>query len=734
MKMIQIENLKKTYNKHSKSAQTVLDGVSLTLPDTGFVCILGESGCGKTTLMNVMGGLDCFESGVVTVGAVSAKKYGTAAMEAERNRQFGYVFQNYYMLSERSVTYNVFLGLHSLPLGRIEKLKRVKAALESVGMLAYAKKKVSDLSGGQQQRVAIARALARQPKVIFADEPTGNLDEANTNQVCELLREISKDCLVVMVTHEKRIAYEYADRIISLEGGEISSDMENTPTAAVQEKLSLPEQKKVEPMRPKNYWRFPVLWKEAMQLLSVKGHKTGWLYACLVILTIVIVLTVGDFLTVIHISPEEFLTTDARVLEVQVERGGTGGEDMEQACAAFMDYLDESGLEFSYLPTVNTRANYQHSSPFVQINSVKEKISGFSFLPLEYLEEEMLIYGRMPERQEEVVLDRYVAHKLLESNGILLGSLENESGLLGQTLTLDSKKITLTIVGICESENMTIYLDKFAYVSIAVAGNYIMSLSELRERFPGQYDDVVLGDREVLAGPNAGINLQTAGNKTTLNNGWFCTIAGAIEGIEASFVLRDDLYDAFVWDMITGTKKMFICSEEKAAVKKLLEDGVPEDLSDVIRLKVKDYHTEYMEEYRAAMLERVGVRTIVTVTILLVSAVMLLFLLKARIQERLEFFTVYRLLGVPKGKTRSILLLEGLVLSVVGSLPAALLTYGVITVLNLLPSIDLGMVLPFWTVAAAYLGVLLLQMLGILVTANGLLKLPPAQLAAKFDF
>lgn len=732
--MIQIDNLKKTYNKHSKSAQTVLDGVSLTLPDTGFVCILGESGCGKTTLMNVMGGLDCFEEGMVTVGSITAKKYGTAAMEAERNRQFGYVFQNYYMLSERSVTYNVYLGLHSLPLNRMEKLKRVKAALESVGMLAYAKKRVADLSGGQQQRVAIARALARQPKVIFADEPTGNLDEANTNQVCELLRQISEDCLVVMVTHEKRIAYEYSARIISLEGGEICSDVENTPAAVVQKEAVLPEQKAMEPTGTKNYWKFPVLWKEAMQLISAKGHKTGWLYACLVILTMVIVLTVGDFLTVANISPEEFLTTDARILEVQVERGGTGGEDMKQACLQFMEYLDASGVEFSYLPTVNTRANYQHSSPFVQISSVKEKISGFSFLPLEYLEEDTLVYGRMPEKQEEVVLDMYVAHKLLQSNGILLGSLENESGLLGQKLTLDSKKITLTIVGICESENMTIYLDKFAYISIAVSGNYVMSLSELQELFPGQYDDVVLGDREVLVGPNAGLNLQTAGNKTTLNNGWFCTIKDSVEGIEASFVLRDDLYDAFVRDMIAGTKKMILCSEDKAEVKKLLEAGVPEELENVIRLKVKDYHTEYMEEYRAAMLERVGVRTIVTVTILLVSAVMLLFLLKARIQERLEFFTVYRLLGVPKGKTRSILLLEGLVLSVLASLPAALLTYGVITVLNILPSIDLGMVLPFWTAAAAYLGVLLLQLFGITVAANGLLKLPPAQLAAKYDF
>lgn len=732
--MIQIENLKKTYNRHTKSAQKVLDGVSLTLPDTGFVCILGESGCGKTTLMNIMGGLDSFEEGVITVGEVSASKYGTAAMEAERNRQFGYIFQNYYMLTERSVTYNVFLGLHSLPLTRRQKLERVKESLDAVGMLAYAKKKVSDLSGGQQQRVAIARALARRPKVIFADEPTGNLDEANTNQVCDLLRQIAADCLIVMVTHEKRIAREYADRIISLENGKVCLDEENVPTVSLQKKPEIPEPAIVEPAKKKDYWKLPVVWKEARMLLLAKGHRTGWLYACLLLLSVVIVLTVGDFLTVTNISPEEFLTTDSRILEVSLERSGTGGESLEQACVAVMEYLENSGIEFTFLPNVNVRANYHHSSAFRQLNSISEKVSGFSFLPVEYMEADSLLYGRMPEKEEEVVLDRYVAYKLLQSNGILLGSLENESGLLGNSLTLDTKNIKLTIVGICESKNMTIYLDKFAYLSIAVAGNYVMPLSALKEQFPGQYDTVVLGDREVLAGLGAGEKAQIIGNIISLNNGWRCTIVDTVPEIEAAYVIRDDVFEDYAKDMITVTQKMILYSEQKEQLKELLEEGVPEELENIVRFKVKDSYTEHMEEYRADMLERVGIRMIVTITILLVSAVMLIFLLKARIQERLEFFTVYRLLGVPKKAVRRILFLENAILSVSGSLPAALLTYGVITLLNLLPSVDLGMVLPFWAVLASYGGVFLIQILAVTIVANRLLRLPAARLAAKYDF
>ncbi len=222
--MIEIQNLKKTYDRGTRNAHEVLHGISLTLPDTGFVCILGASGCGKTTLLNAIGGLDTFDSGKMITDEREITRAGSPAMEEERNANFGYIFQNYYLLSEHSVAYNVLLGMHSLPLSHREKMCRVKEALEKVDMFRYRKRSVGQLSGGQQQRVAIARALARNPKVIFADEPTGNLDEANTMNICTILKELSRESLVVMVTHEERIAKFFADRIITLKDGDIDSD------------------------------------------------------------------------------------------------------------------------------------------------------------------------------------------------------------------------------------------------------------------------------------------------------------------------------------------------------------------------------------------------------------------------------------------------------------------------------------------------------------------------------
>ena len=225
--MIRVEHLNKSYERARAGDRRVLKDVSFSLPDTGFVCILGPSGCGKTSLLNAVGGLDRFDNGTITAGDTTVSRYGTGAYEDKRNRNFGYIFQNYYLLDDHTVAYNIYLGLHSLELSHREKIARIRSALKAVEMERYIHRRVRDLSGGQQQRVAIARALARRPRVIFADEPTGNLDEANTMNICTLLRKASRDSLVIMVTHEERIANFFADRIIRLDQGMLVSDSES---------------------------------------------------------------------------------------------------------------------------------------------------------------------------------------------------------------------------------------------------------------------------------------------------------------------------------------------------------------------------------------------------------------------------------------------------------------------------------------------------------------------------
>ena len=222
--MIKVKEFNKYYNRHSQNEIHVINNSTLELPDTGLVCILGESGSGKTTLMNAIGGLDNFDSGTLIVDDIEIKKYSQSKIDKIRNEKYGYIFQNYYLLQDRTVYYNIELALNMYDLSHEQKEERILYVLKAVGMEKYRKRKISQLSGGQQQRIAIARALAKTPNIIFADEPTGNLDEKNTIQIMNIIKKISHNCLVVLVTHEKRIAEFYADRIIKIEDGKIIYD------------------------------------------------------------------------------------------------------------------------------------------------------------------------------------------------------------------------------------------------------------------------------------------------------------------------------------------------------------------------------------------------------------------------------------------------------------------------------------------------------------------------------
>lgn len=754
--MIQIEHIQKTYDRYGANANHVLQDISLKLPDTGFVCILGESGCGKTTLMNVMGGLDTFESGTIALGEITAKKYGTKAMEAERNRQFGYIFQNYYLLSERSAAYNVYLGLHSFPLSRIEKLKRVKSALQAVEMESYARKNVGELSGGQQQRIAIARAIVRQPQVIFADEPTGNLDMTNTNLVCSLLRRISADCLVVMVTHEERIARQYADRIISLGEDGIHSDCFNTPAVSLQIKEEIgykgvnTEQQNNTPPQTKDEKKdikmpasesqpstgssfgLRALFGETVRLLEAKGHKNSWLFACLFLLTAVMVFAVGDYRTTSYINPEDFIITNSHLLEVEVLRGGKSGASVSDAFNEYIDFLNASGLDITYVPAVSSRTSYSYDS-FIQMNTLSEGVSGFSYVPAEKLDASSLLYGSMPNAPDEVVVDRWTLERFLLASGVLQASITDLPHFLGKTFSLTQKDIQLKIVGICDSKEPSIYLDPFGMLSIGSAGIGVMSLSQLQALFPGKYDSVILKDEEVLATPRAGF--RRAGDYFNTSSRLQYQIKDILdEDIYPQIIVNDNQYEAMLMAMIRNTRHFMIYTNERAAVKDLLENRLPENLKGIIQVIVTDHYSDYMAAYRSAAAIRVNARMIVTATILLVSAVMLLLLLKARVNERIEMIAVYRLLGVPNWKTTSIFAFECLCLSFSSALPSALLTWAVIKALTVMPSISFQMRLPLSIALLSYAIALLFHIAAALIPVFRLLRLPPAVLAGKYDF
>lgn len=222
--MLQIKNITKNYSVTKELTVHALKGVSLNFRKSEFVSVLGPSGCGKTTLLNVIGGLDRYDEGDVIINGVSTKSFGDADWDTYRNHSIGFVFQNYNLIPNMSVLDNVVLALSVAGEGRGARIKKAKEALCKVGLAAEMRKFPNQLSGGQMQRVAIARAIVNDPQVILADEPTGALDSETGIQVMELLKEISADRLVIMVTHNRELADEYSTRIVNMVDGNLLSD------------------------------------------------------------------------------------------------------------------------------------------------------------------------------------------------------------------------------------------------------------------------------------------------------------------------------------------------------------------------------------------------------------------------------------------------------------------------------------------------------------------------------
>ncbi|MDE6665573.1 MAG: ABC transporter ATP-binding protein/permease [Ruminococcus sp.] len=221
--MLQLKDIFKQYGS-GENKVTALNGVNVTFRENEFVAILGHSGCGKTTMLNIIGGLDHYTSGDLIINGVSTKKYKDRDWDAYRNHSIGFIFQSYNLIPHQNVLANVELALTISGVSKSERKRRAKEALEKVGLGNQLHKKPNQMSGGQMQRVAIARALINNPDILLADEPTGALDSETSIQVMELLKEIAKDKLVIMVTHNPELAEEYATRIVRIKDGQLTDD------------------------------------------------------------------------------------------------------------------------------------------------------------------------------------------------------------------------------------------------------------------------------------------------------------------------------------------------------------------------------------------------------------------------------------------------------------------------------------------------------------------------------
>ena len=235
--MLKAKKLNKYYRRFAKKPLHVINNTSLEIPETGIIAVIGASGAGKTTLINTISGLDSFKSGSISFDDVTLNRYKTHVADKLRMKNYGFIFQNYYLLENESVYENVKISLDAFNLSESEKKKRITYVLNQLGIGKYTHKSVSNLSGGEQQRVSIARALVKSPRIIFADEPTGSLDEKTTFNVLNILKKVSQTCAVFIVTHERDIISYYADYILELDEGVVVKEF--TPEIAPGKRLAI---------------------------------------------------------------------------------------------------------------------------------------------------------------------------------------------------------------------------------------------------------------------------------------------------------------------------------------------------------------------------------------------------------------------------------------------------------------------------------------------------------------
>ncbi|MBQ9910591.1 MAG: ATP-binding cassette domain-containing protein [Lachnospiraceae bacterium] len=826
--MIRVNNLKKTYGFGAGSSEEVLHGLSFELPRTGFVCILGRSGSGKTSLLNAMGGLDVFDGGSLEIDGAKIAQGMSGEMERKRNENFGYIFQNYYLMPEHSVSYNVYLGLHSLDLTERQKMERVGKALKEVDMFRFRKRLVSELSGGQQQRVAIARAVAKAPKVVFADEPTGNLDEESTLNVCSLLKKLSRKSLVVMVTHEERLADFFADRIIRLEEGRIVGDTTewergvltsadknsvyagdyseqklmtdgmtirvlssegaapanitlviedgklilktDGPWLVMHSKASEPpfvregnrpqlkaaqfagddEDKEADDaaLPQKEYSRsglgFKMLWSEFKTAASRKKLKNAASGLFLVLLTLTLLLSASDILSAARVRPEDFITADSHVLEFKFDKG-PGFTDkytwtLSEFEARFLEHLEQKGLDMDLIPDTAERFRFV-SSVLPQYGSLSMSLGKYNIVSEDRLDSSALLYGRMPERYDEIVVDRWVIRNCTSTDGIVQNLIPDNEYMIGKRVSIGRKNYYPVIVGICDSGEPSIYMPRAGMLSVGVHGIEAIPYSDF-VLVTGRTDiEPVRSGEAVVIGDNVGsYYMKRIGSAMSLQNGMDLFLREAVygsgtnDGIFALMIIADEDVEPMLRKAVETVTHFSVWFSDREAAGKALSEPLPEELEGVLKIDVNDTYGREYASFMSRRSVRLQTRFVITAAAGLLCLAMLYVIQRFRVRDRMDMITVYRLLGIPGRDAVAVFVLENLLMTLKYALPTVFLAWTVVTLLPVLGVSAVTIEIPAWMAFATLGLVALMQTIVAVLPVLRLLKLPPARLAGLHDF
>ncbi len=730
--MIKLENVNKYFNRRKKNQIHVINNTSLSFENNGLVALLGNSGSGKTTLLNIIGGLDKFHKGKLYINDKKITKYNFSKMDKIRNLSVGYIFQDYKLIDNMSVYDNIALTLKMMGIKNKKEIKkRIDYVLEVIGMYRYRNRMANMLSGGERQRVGIARAIVKNPDIILADEPTGNLDSKNSLEIMNIIKAISKTRLVILVTHEVDLAKFYADRVIEIEDGSIIKDYVNEHDEdldyRMENKIYLKDFKEKKQLNDKNSninlysndkekLNIDIIFKNGNIYIKSKnnekieiiddnsnielvddhykkidktiyeeysfeldkivdknqklryssiynpftllfnGFKKVFNYNVLKKLLLIGFFIAGMFLLysistifgAINIKDENFITKNKNYLSLSVINMSIDNYNAYDN----LDYID-------YILPSNSNIGFGvvYQSYYQAINSVDNLLG--SLASIDMIDKSDLIYGRMPENEYEVVVDKMAITEMFKNKIAQLLGIDSVEKMIGIELTVPNMN-NFKIVGITDLVSPSIYMDRSVFTNLLAnqleydsSGNQIYTYSDRgsEENKSDIINYLLIKDKIVLTKGRMPDNdyevIVNVDNQETmkLDKEIDVSVNGRKLKVVGYYSSRDS-YNHYLVNENTTKYNLISSSQEFTVYAKDKEKALDTFRKD--KIDARDSYELSREKYVDSQKQSITRKVMVAVIILAISLVEILFMIRSSFLSRIKEVGILRAIGVKK--------------------------------------------------------------------------------------
>ena len=809
--MIRLERIDKYFNRFKRNQIHVINNTSLEFDNKGLVALLGPSGSGKTTLLNVIGGLDKVRRGKIYINGKKITHRMQRCVDKTRNLNIGYIFQDYKLIDNLSVYDNVSLALKMVGIKDKKEIdKRVCYVLDRVGMLRYKKRPCGMLSGGERQRVGIARAIVKNPNIIIADEPTGNLDSKNSVEIMNIIKAISKDKLVILVTHEVNLAKFYASRIIELEDGKVTNDYinedQNDLEYEISNNLYLKDYKykaesfgittytdDVEPLNVKivatknniyietfdhrkvevvdDYSSIEMkdehrknITKEEMEKYSfdyeniinkrklryssifnpitfiTNGYKKVLDYSFLKKILLVgffvsgifIMYAASSILCALTVKDKNFVDINKNYLIITTKKNKVD------------DYLKyEKELKAEYLIPTDSRVNLDlRYESFYQGSNFTVKVP-CSLSSLEMITKEDLIAGRMPENENEIVLDKLSIDKTLSEDITHMIGLVNKNDFLDKKIIVQNMP-SMTIVGITDLSSPAVYIDKSKLINVLYHLNFNEDDGEAEmgmyttEALNVEYDDYNLfKDKITLKEGKWPINdyevIVNIENKPDmkLNKEINKSINNHKLKVVGYYTSKDSYTYYFVnqnmikYKTIAKYGNISLYTKNKDETLKLAHNNY--------KLNIKDSYLVSKEKYNNSRKEQVKATLISAAIILAISLIEILLMMRASFLSRIKEVGTYRAIGVKKKDIYIMFSGEIIAITLMASIPGILICAYIIKHLSNIKYLEDSFMINNSVVILCIILVFVFNLIVGLIPVFNTIRKRPAEILARTD-